>query len=53
VQALPDDLIAAATIINQEMEAMIAQMPEQYLWGYNRYKEPKVKKNQTHDSTHH
>ncbi len=52
-QALPDDLIAAATIINHEMEAMIAQMPEQYLWGYNRYKEPKVKKNQTHDSTHH
>ena len=52
-QALPDDLIAAATIINQEMEAMIAQMPEQYLWGYNRYKEPKVKKNQRHDSTNH
>lgn len=43
---LPDDDIAAATIINQEMEAMIAQMPEQYLWGYNRYKPPKNKKTQ-------
>lgn len=43
--ALPDDLTAAATIINQEMESMIAQMPEQYLWGYNRYKEPRIKKN--------
>jgi len=28
------------------MEAMIAQMPEQYLWGYNRYKAPKNKKTQ-------
>ncbi len=45
-QPLPDDDIAAATIINQEMEAMIAQMPEQYLWGYNRYKAPKNKKTQ-------
>ncbi len=43
-QPLPDDGVAAATIINQEMEAMIAQMPEQYLWGYNRYKAPKNKK---------
>ena len=43
---LPDDSLAAATIINQEMEAMIAQMPEQYLWGYNRYKPPKNKKTQ-------
>jgi KDO2-lipid IV(A) lauroyltransferase len=45
-QPLPDDDVAAATIINQEMEAMIAQMPEQYLWGYNRYKTPKNKKTQ-------
>ena len=43
---LPEDDVAAATIINQEMEAMIAQMPEQYLWGYNRYKAPKNKKTQ-------
>lgn len=45
-QPLPEDDIAAATMINQEMEAMIAQMPEQYLWGYNRYKAPKNKSTQ-------
>jgi KDO2-lipid IV(A) lauroyltransferase len=49
---LPDDDIAAATIINQEMEAMIAQMPEQYLWGYNRYKAPKNKKTQERAESH-
>ena len=43
--ALPDEATEAATIINQEMEAMIALMPEQYLWGYNRYKNPKNKRN--------
>jgi len=51
-QPLPDDDIAAATIINQEMEAMIAQMPEQYLWGYNRYKAPKNKKTQERAKSH-
>ena len=40
---LPDDPEAAATIINQEMEALIRKMPEQYLWGYNRYRTPKTK----------
>jgi lauroyl/myristoyl acyltransferase len=25
------------------MEAMIRKMPEQYLWGYNRYRQPKIK----------
>jgi KDO2-lipid IV(A) lauroyltransferase len=40
---LPDDAEAAATIINQEMEALIRKMPEQYLWGYNRYRKPKTK----------
>lgn len=40
---LPDDSEAAATVINQEMEEMIRKMPEQYLWGYNRYKVPKSK----------
>ena len=50
-QPLPDDSLAAATIINQEMEAMIALMPEQYLWGYNRYKPPKNKKTQERADT--
>ncbi len=27
--------------INHEIEALIRQCPEQYLWGYNRYKRPK------------
>ena len=26
--------------INQEIEALIREKPEQYLWGYNRYKHP-------------
>ena len=50
---LPEDPFAAATKINQEMEAMIAQMPEQYMWGYHRYKAPKNRKTgrrETNDS---
>ena len=27
--------------INREMERLIKQCPEQYLWGYNRYKRPR------------
>lgn len=42
-EPLPKDPEAAATVINQEMEEMIRKMPEQYLWGYNRYKAPKTK----------
>jgi KDO2-lipid IV(A) lauroyltransferase len=42
-EPLPDDPEAAARVINQEMEEMIRTMPEQYLWGYNRYKAPKNK----------
>ncbi len=29
-----------ANAINREIEAMIRECPEQYLWGYNRYKVP-------------
>lgn len=43
VEPLPKDPEAAALVINQEMEEMIRNMPEQYLWGYNRYKAPKTK----------
>jgi KDO2-lipid IV(A) lauroyltransferase len=38
-QASPE---AAATLINQAMEALIGQAPGQYLWGYNRYKRPRT-----------
>ncbi|MCY7316173.1 MAG: lysophospholipid acyltransferase family protein [Rubrivivax sp.] len=31
----------AAACINRSMEAVIAQRPEQYLWGYHRYKQPR------------
>jgi KDO2-lipid IV(A) lauroyltransferase len=37
-----DDPVAAATVVNQLMEATIMCTPEQYLWGYNRYKGPRA-----------
>lgn len=48
---LPDDAVAAATVINQEMEALIRKMPEQYLWGYNRYRKPKAKAQRSDTAT--
>ena len=42
-EPLSKDPVEAATQINVEMEAMIRQMPDQYLWGYNRYREPRAK----------
>lgn len=40
---VPADLPAeaAATLINQAMEQLIRLAPHQYLWGYNRYKQPR------------
>lgn len=38
---LPQDPLAAATVINQAMEQVIAACPQQYLWGYARYKQPR------------
>lgn len=35
------DAAQSATTINQLMESLIMQSPEQYLWGYNRYKGPR------------
>jgi KDO2-lipid IV(A) lauroyltransferase len=32
---------ASARAINQSMEAVIRMKPSQYLWGYNRYKQPR------------
>jgi KDO2-lipid IV(A) lauroyltransferase len=37
-----NDPTAAATVVNQLMEQMILASPEQYLWGYNRYKGPRA-----------
>ena len=41
--ALPgdDDAVAAATVVNRAMEALIRRAPQQYLWGYHRYKTPR------------
>ena len=40
-QALSIDMTEAAGQINQAMGNLILQKPEQYLWGYARYKTPK------------
>lgn len=40
-EALPDQAESAAASINRAMEHLIRQCPEQYLWGYNRYKSPR------------
>ncbi len=34
------DARADAAIVNSELEALIRECPQQYLWGYNRYKRP-------------
>lgn len=41
-EALPlDDERAQAAVINRAMESLIRLCPQQYLWGYNRYKRPR------------
>jgi len=40
-EPLADDPVAAATQINRAMEMLVARCPQQYLWSYARYKEPK------------
>jgi Kdo2-lipid IVA lauroyltransferase/acyltransferase len=39
--ASPDTQAACASVVNRAMEALIRQCPQQYLWGYNRYKTPR------------
>ena len=39
-EPLPATPEALAAAINQAMETLIRRFPEQYLWSYNRYKEP-------------
>ncbi len=38
-EPLAVDLPEAVTTVNQAMQSLILQCPEQYLWGYARYKE--------------
>ena len=40
-ETLPDDLRAAVTAVNRAMEALVLQCPQQYLWSYARYKQPR------------
>jgi KDO2-lipid IV(A) lauroyltransferase len=40
-QTLSGDMSEAAAQINAAMEGLILQSPQQYLWGYARYKTPK------------
>ena len=40
-QTLSGDMSEAAAQINVAMEGLILQSPQQYLWGYARYKTPK------------
>ena len=37
----PQDEAAQAAVINRAMESLVRQCPQQYLWGYNRYKRPR------------
>ena len=39
---LSSDMTQAAAHINHAMEGLISQKPQQYLWGYARYKQPRV-----------
>lgn len=41
-QPLAEDAAQAATQINQAMEKLILRCPQQYLWGYARYKTPRA-----------
>ena len=40
-QALPLDATQAAALINRAMEELIRNCPQQFLWGYARYKQPR------------
>jgi KDO2-lipid IV(A) lauroyltransferase len=44
-EALPVEAAAqaeCAAVINRAMERLILQRPQQYLWGYHRYKAPRA-----------
>ncbi len=45
-QPLAPTLDAAVLQINQAMERLIRQSPDQYLWGYARYKQPRAEAQQ-------
>ena len=40
-EALPDEPDAAAAVVNRAMESLVRESPAQYLWSYDRYKQPR------------
>jgi KDO2-lipid IV(A) lauroyltransferase len=40
-QSLPADPVEAALVVNQAMETLVRESPAQYLWSYDRYKQPR------------
>jgi KDO2-lipid IV(A) lauroyltransferase len=36
------DQAESAALVNRAMESLIRQCPQQYLWGYHRYKRPRA-----------
>lgn len=40
-EPLPDDAEAAAAVVNRAMEGLVRESPAQYLWSYDRYKNPR------------
>ena len=39
-EPLPTDRRESARLVNAMVEKLVRECPEQYLWGYNRYKRP-------------
>lgn len=40
--AIPEELDQAVAVVNRMMEELILACPQQYLWGYARYKQPRA-----------
>jgi Kdo2-lipid IVA lauroyltransferase/acyltransferase len=43
---LPEDAAESAAAINRAIESLVRQCPQQYLWGYHRYKTPRTEPHQ-------
>jgi Kdo2-lipid IVA lauroyltransferase/acyltransferase len=44
--ATGSDLLQTVTTINQSIQTIVLSQPGQYLWGYNRYKTPRIQTTQ-------
>ncbi|GHU06145.1 acyltransferase [Betaproteobacteria bacterium] len=50
VEEAVGDLSARCAAMNREVERLIRQCPQQYLWGYNRYKRPRHARDEAPDN---